>query len=174
MNQLKIVIIGGVAGGASAAAKARRINETAQITIFEKGPYMSYANCGLPYHISGEIARKEKLILQKPENFKKRFNIDVYVLHEVMAVNPDRKIVMVKNLSTGEIFECPYDKLIMCPGSVPSMPPIPGLDALNVFVLRTVPDVEKILKFIQENNPRSAVVLGGGYIGLEKIGRAHV
>ncbi len=167
MNQLKIVIIGGVAGGASAAAKARRMNESAQITIFEKGPYMSYANCGLPYHISGEIARKEKLILQKPENFKNRFNIDVYVLHEVMAVNPDRKIVMVKNLSTGEIFECSYDKLIMSPGSVPFMPPIPGLDALNVFVLRTVPDVEKILKFIQENKPHSAVVLGGGYIGLE-------
>ncbi|MEQ8221004.1 MAG: FAD-dependent oxidoreductase [Candidatus Eremiobacterota bacterium] len=167
MNHPKIVIIGGVAGGASAAAKARRMNESAQITIFEKGPYMSYANCGLPYHISGEIAKKSSLILQTPEAFKKRFNIDVYVLHEVVAVNPGRKIVMVKNLSTGEIFECPYDKLIMCPGSVPFMPPVPGLDALNVFVLRTVPDVEKILTFIRENNPRNAVVLGGGYVGLE-------
>lgn len=167
MEPLKIVIVGGVAGGASAGAKARRMNEKARITIFEKGPYMSFANCGLPYYISGEIAKRDKLILQKPENFKNRFNIDVHLNHEVLSIDRASKKVSVKNLEDEKIFQMPYDKLILSPGAKTFTPPIPGLDANNVFTLRTIPEADKIFNYIKENNPEKAVVLGGGYIGLE-------
>ncbi|HPZ09500.1 MAG TPA: FAD-dependent oxidoreductase [Candidatus Eremiobacteraeota bacterium] len=167
MNPLNIVIIGGVAGGASAGAKARRMNEYAKITIFEKGPYISYANCGLPYYISGEIAEKEKLILQNPDSFKKRFNIDVCVNHEVKFIDKEKKTVNVRNLKTSEDITVPYDTLILSPGAISVVPPIPGLDATNIFTLRTVPEAEKLLNYIEENKPQEAIVLGGGYIGIE-------
>jgi len=154
MNPLNIVIIGGVAGGASAGAKARRMNEYAKITIFEKGPYISYANCGLPYYISGEIAEKEKLILQNPDSFKKRFNIDVCVNHEVKFIDKEKKTVNVRNLKTSEDITVPYDTLILSPGAISVVPPIPGLDATNIFTLRTVPEAEKLLNYIKKINHR--------------------
>ena len=163
----KIIVVGGVAGGASSAAKARRTNEDAEIIIFEKGPYMSYANCGLPYYISGEIKDRKKLVLQTPKKFKDWFNIDVRLNHEVISIDSSKKTVTVKNGEKDIEENFSYDKLILSPGATTFMPPIPGLDAKNVFTLRTVPDAENILNYINEKKPKKAIVLGGGYIGLE-------
>jgi len=173
MKSLKIVIVGGVAGGASAAAKARRTSEDAEITIFEKGPYMSFANCGLPYYISGEIKRRDKLILQTPEKFKEWFNVDVCLNHEVLSIDRNKKTVRVKNLIHKEDFEVSYDRLILAPGARTFMPPVPGLDAKNIFTLRTVPDADEIFSYIEENKSKKALVLGGGYIGLEAAEALH-
>ena len=163
----KTVIVGGVAGGATAAARLRRLDEKAEIIIFEKSGYVSYANCGLPYYLGDVITDKKALTLQTPESFKRRFNIDVRVNHEVCEIFPDRHIVAVKDLTTGETFEESYDKLILSPGARPVMPNIPGIDSDKVFTLRNVEDTFKIKKYIDNNNPESAVISGGGFIGLE-------
>jgi len=163
----RIVVVGGVAGGASAAAKARRTDEHAQITIFERGPYISFANCGLPYYIGGEITDRDDLILQTPESFNARFNVDVRTLHEVTAINRERKTVSVKNLRTGESSEQAYDKLILSPGAKAVVPAITGVDGKNIFTLKTVPDADTLKAFLAERKPKRAVVAGAGFIGLE-------
>ncbi|MBE6987794.1 MAG: CoA-disulfide reductase [Ruminococcaceae bacterium] len=164
---MKVVIVGGVAGGASAAARLRRLDEHAEIIIFERGEYISYANCGLPYYIGGEITNKKSLTLQTPQSFKNRFNIDVRTFNEVIGINREAKTVLVKNVKTGEEFEESYDKLILSPGADPIRPPLPGIDNERIFTLRNIPDTYKIKDFIDNNFPLSAVVVGGGYIGVE-------
>jgi NADPH-dependent 2,4-dienoyl-CoA reductase/sulfur reductase-like enzyme/rhodanese-related sulfurtransferase len=164
---MKVVIIGGVAGGATAAARIRRLDEHAEITVFERSGFISYANCGLPYHISGVIENPEDLILQTPEGFFSRFNVNVKTLHEVTAINIDRKSVSVKNLETGESFEESYDKLVLSPGAKPVKPDIVGTESEKLFTLRTVEDTFRIKDFIDKNKPKSAVMVGGGFIGLE-------
>lgn len=164
---MKTIIIGGVAGGATAAARLRRLDEKAEIIILERGEYVSFANCGLPYYIGGVITDREDLTLQTPESFKERFNIDVRVLNEAVKVSPDTKTVTVKNLRTGETYEETYDNLILSMGAEPIRPNIDGADGSNVFTLRNIPDTLKIKNYIDTAKPRSAVVIGGGYIGVE-------
>lgn len=164
---MKTIIIGGVAGGATAAARLRRLDEKAEIIILERGEYVSFANCGLPYYIGGVITEREDLTLQTPESFKARFNIDVRVLNEAVKISPDTKTVTVKNLRTGETYEETYDNLILSMGAEPIRPNIDGADGSNVFTLRNIPDTLKIKNYIDTAKPRSAVVIGGGYIGVE-------
>ena len=163
----KIVIVGGVAGGASAAARIRRLDENAQIKMFERTGYISYANCGLPYYIGNVITDEEDLTLQTPESFGTRFNVDVKVSNEVTAIDPDRKTVRVKDLVNDREWDEPYDTLVLSPGAHPVVPDIPGTDLENVFTLRTVEDTFRIKEFIDGNKPKSAVIFGGGFIGIE-------
>lgn len=164
---MKTVIIGGVAGGASAAARLRRLDESAEIIILERGEYVSFANCGLPYYIGGVITEKSKLTLQTPESFRARFNIDVRVNSEAIKIVPETKTVTVKNLKTGESYTESYDNLILSPGAEPIRPDIEGIDSDIVFTLRNIPDTLKIKQYIENEGPGSAVVIGGGYIGVE-------
>ena len=164
---MKVVIVGGVAGGATAAARIRRLNEQAEIVVFERSGYISYANCGLPYYIGGVITDPEELTLQTPESFFSRFRVNMKVRHEVTAIHPDRKTVSVKNLQTGEEFEESYDKLILSPGAKPTQPRLPGVGLDKLFTLRTVEDTFRIKDYINKNNPKSAVLAGGGFISLE-------
>lgn len=162
-----IIIVGGVAGGASAAAKARRTNETAHIEMFEKGPYVSFANCGLPYYVGKTIRDRDDLLLQTPERFWKRFRVRVHVLHEVLLIDRTAKCVQVKNLVTQEITSHPYDTLILAPGAGAIMPDIPGIHARNIFTVKTVPDSDAIKTFLAGHPSQQALVIGGGFIGLE-------
>ena len=164
---MKVVIVGGVAGGATAAARIRRLDEQAEIVVFERSGYISYANCGLPYYIGGVIEDAGELTLQTPESFFTRFRVQIKVLHEVTAIHPDRKTVSVTNLQTGERFEESYDKLLLSPGAKPTQPRFPGADSDRLFTLRTVEDTLRIRAYIDEHHPRSAVLAGGGFIGLE-------
>ena len=164
---MKVVIVGGVAGGATAAARIRRLDEQAEIVVFERSAYISYANCGLPYYIGGVIEDAGELTLQTPESFFARFRVQMKVLHEVTAIHPDRKTVSVTNLQTGERFEESYDKLLLSPGAKPTQPRFPGADSDRLFTLRTVEDTLRIRAYIDEHHPRSAVLAGGGFIGLE-------
>jgi NADPH-dependent 2,4-dienoyl-CoA reductase/sulfur reductase-like enzyme/rhodanese-related sulfurtransferase len=164
---MKVVIVGGVAGGATAAARIRRLDESARILIFERSGYISYANCGLPYYIGDVITDPEELTLQTPESFFERFRIETKVRHEVTAVLPEEKAVRVKDLTTGREFTESYDKLILSPGARPTLPRLPGADARRLFTLRTVEDTLAIKAFINEKKPRSAVLAGGGFISLE-------
>ena len=164
---MKVVIVGGVAGGATAAARIRRLNEQAEIVVFERSGYISYANCGLPYYIGGVIEDPEDLTLQTPESFFSRFRIHMKVHHEVTAIHPDSKTVSVKNLETGEIFEESYDKLLLSPGAKPVWPNLPGVNSDKLFTLRTVEDTFRIKEFVDQQRPKSAVMVGGGFIGLE-------
>ena len=164
---MKVVIVGGVAGGATAAARIRRLDEKAQIVVFERSGYISYANCGLPYYIGDVITAAEELTLQSPESFYSRFRVNMRVHHEVTEIHPEKKTVSVKNLKTGEEFEESYDKLILSPGAKPTQPRFFGADLDKVFTLRTVEDTLRIKNYINENHPKSAVLAGGGFIGLE-------
>ena len=164
---MKVIIVGGVAGGATAAARIRRLDEYAEITVFEKSGYISYANCGLPYYIGDVITDSEELTLQTPESFLKRFRINMKIHHEVISIHPERKTVSVKNLENGEIFEENYDKLILSPGAKPTQPRLPGVGIDKLFTLRTVEDTFLIKEYINKNHPKSAVLAGGGFIGLE-------
>ena len=164
---MKIVIVGGVAGGATAAARIRRLDEKAEIIIFERSGYVSYANCGLPYYIGGEISDKEDLFLQTPEGFWSRFKIDVRTLHEVTKINRERKTVTVLDKMSGKVFEESYDKLILSPGAKPVMPDFCKGNCSNIFTLRTVEDTLKIREFTDNNPIKTAVIIGGGFIGLE-------
>lgn len=170
---MKVVIVGGVAGGATAAARIRRLNEQAQIIIFEKSGYISYANCGLPYYIGDTITDEGSLTLQTPESFFSRFRIDAKVLHEVIAIHTKEKTVSVKNLRTGEVFDESYDKLILSPGAKPTQPEIPGVDMDKVFTLRTVEDTIRIKDYVNKHQPKSAVIAGGGFISLELAENLH-
>ena len=164
---MKVVIIGGVAGGATAAARIRRLDEKAEIIVFERTGYISYANCGLPYYIGDTITDPEELTLQTPESFFSRFHIQMKVHHEVTAIHVDKKSVSVKNLESGEEFEETYDKLILSPGAKPTQPRIPGVGIEKLFTLRTVEDTFRIKEYIIQNHPKSVVLTGGGFIGLE-------
>ena len=164
---MKVIIVGGVAGGATAAARIRRLNEHAEITVFERSGYISYANCGLPYYIGDVITDPEELTLQTPESFFKRFRINMKIHHEVISIHPESKTVSVKNLENGEIFEENYDKLILSPGAKPTQPRLPGVGIDKLFTLRTVEDTFRIKEYINKNHPKSAVLAGGGFIGLE-------
>ncbi len=164
---MKVVIVGGVAAGATAAARLRRLDEQAEIVIFERSGYISYANCGLPYFIGDVISDPAELTLQTPEDFFARFQVTAKVRHEVTALHPERKTVSVRDLSTGEIFEESYDKLILSPGARPTQPRLPGVGMEQVFTLRTVEDTLRIRDYIRRKAPRSAVLAGGGFISLE-------
>ena len=164
---MKVVIVGGVAGGATAAARIRRLDEQAEIVVFERSGYISYANCGLPYYIGGVIEDPDDLTLQTPESFFSRFRIHMKVRHEVTAIHPDKKTVSVKNLETSEEFEESYDKLLLSPGAKPVWLGLPGMDSDKLFTLRTVEDTFRIKEFVDQNKPKSAVMVGGGFIGLE-------
>jgi len=164
---MKVIIIGGVAGGASAAVRLRRLDEKADIIILERGNYVSYANCGLPYYIGGEITEKSALSVQTPESLRARFDIDVRTGNEVVEINPAEKTVMIYESETGTIFSESYDKLILSPGADPIRPSIPGAADPRVFTLRNIPDTYAISEFIKKNKPRRVLVTGAGYIGLE-------
>ena len=164
---MKTVIVGGVAGGASAAARLRRLDEQAEIVMLERGPYISFANCGLPYYIGGEITKRSALTLQTPESFRSRFNVDVRVNQEAVAVDTQAKTVTVRRVDTGEEYTESYDKLLLSPGAAPLVPPMEGADDPRVFTLRNIPDTVKIRDYVDEEFPETAVVVGGGYIGVE-------
>ena len=160
---MKVVIIGGVAGGASAAARLRRLDEQAEILLFERGEYISFANCGLPYYIGGTIQKRNKLLLQTPESMKERFNVEVRVQCEVTAIDRARKVVTVLDLTSGKTYEERYDKLVLSPGAAPMRPDFPGSMLPNVFTLRNMADCDAIKGYLTESKPARTLVVGGGW-----------
>jgi len=170
----KVIIIGGVAGGATTAARLRRLDEQVEIIVFERGEYISFANCGLPYYIGGVIANREALILQTPEELRQKYRLDIRVQSEVESINPKKKTVMVRNLVSQEQYEESYDDLVISTGAFPVKPPIPGIDeTTNLFTLRNIPDTDQIKDFINQKEPQTALVIGGGFIGLEMAENLH-
>ena len=169
----KILIVGGVAGGASTAARLRRNDEDAEIILFERGEYISFANCGLPYYIGGTIEQRDALLVQTPEAMGTRFNMDIRVENEVISIDRENKKVIVKDLKADKEYEESYDKLVLSPGSTPLVPPIPGIDGDNIFTLWTIPDTDQIKSYIDVKKPKSAVVVGGGFIGIEMAENLH-
>ena len=167
IDSKRVLIVGGVAGGASAAARLRRLDEKIEIVMFERGPYISFANCGLPYHIGNVIADRKRLLVQTPENMKNRFSIDVRIQSEVIRINRDEKTVLVRDLQTDSEYTERYDVLILSPGAEPVRPPIPGVNLDRVHTLRSIPDMDAIKQYVDQNNAAHAVIVGGGYIGLE-------
>jgi CoA-disulfide reductase len=164
----KIIIVGGVAGGATAAARLRRISEDAEIVLVERGEHISFANCGLPYYIGETIKDRSKLLVQTVKGMSDRFNLDIRILSEVVSINPEKKTVMIKKLQSGEVYEELYDKLLLSPGARPIVPPIPGLsENTTLFTLRNIPDTDKIKNHVDNNHPKRAVIVGGGFIGIE-------
>ncbi|MBR5665552.1 MAG: FAD-dependent oxidoreductase, partial [Bacteroidales bacterium] len=163
----KILIIGGVAGGASLAARLRRLDEQAEIILIEKGPYISYANCGLPYYIGDAIPQREKLFVQSVSGFSQRFKIDIRTLSEAVQIIPERKTVRIRQTESGETYEERYDKLLLSPGALPVVPDLPGIRSEGIFTLRDVQDTDRIKQYLQERHVEEAVVAGGGFIGLE-------
>lgn len=170
---MKVLIIGGVAGGASTAARLRRMDENAEIIILEKGEFISYANCGLPYYIGEVIKERDKLFVQTASSFKSRFNIDVRTRTEAISILPERKIVIVKNLETGEEYLERYDKLVLSPGAEPIRPPFEGINLPGIFTLRSVPDTDMIKEYVQQFPNGKAVIVGAGFIGLEMAENLH-
>ena len=163
----KVIIIGGVAGGASTAARLRRLNEKAEIIIIERGDYISYANCGLPYYIGGAIEERDSLLVMTPRQFKERLNIEVRVKNEALKIDRERKEIVIRDIKEGSEYKETYDYLVLSPGAEPLRPPLPGIDNPGIFSLRTIPDTDRIYNFISENKPKKTVVVGAGYIGLE-------
>ena len=170
---MKYLIVGGVAGGATVAARLRRIDENAEIILFERGKYVSYANCGLPYYIGGTITERDKLFVQTAQGFTARFNIDIRTEQEVTVIHPKEKTVEIRELNTARTYIENYDKLILSPGAEPLPPGIEGINSDKIFTLRNVPDTDTIKKYVSRNNPRHAVVVGGGFIGLEMAENLH-
>jgi NADPH-dependent 2,4-dienoyl-CoA reductase/sulfur reductase-like enzyme/rhodanese-related sulfurtransferase len=166
-NKKRLLIVGGVAGGASCAARARRLSEDVKIIVFERGPYVSFANCGLPYHVGKVIPKERSLFLATPEMFKKRFNVDVRVNSNVRTIDRETKALEVENLDTGEVYEESYDFLVLSPGAAPLKPRLEGIDIPGIFTLRTIPDMREIKDWIKTKTVKSAVIVGGGFIGLE-------
>ena len=164
---MKNIIVGAVAGGASTAARIRRLDEHAEIIIFEKGEYISFANCGLPYYIGDVIKDRNKLFVQTATAFNQRFNIDVRVQTEVTAINPSAKTITTVKQVTGEVYEETYDKLILSPGAEPVRPPLPGINSEGIFTLRNVKDTDYIKAYVQKKHVTKAVIIGAGFIGLE-------
>jgi NADPH-dependent 2,4-dienoyl-CoA reductase/sulfur reductase-like enzyme len=169
----KVVIVGGVAGGASTAARLRRVDEQAEIILLERGEHISFANCGLPYHIGGVISERSKLLVQTAEAMKKRFQIDVRTFNEAVAIDREKKLVQIKDVQTGGTYEESYDVLVLSPGANPIKPPIPGIDHANIFTLRNIPDTDRVKAFVDSQQPKSAVVIGGGFIGIEMAENLH-
>jgi NADPH-dependent 2,4-dienoyl-CoA reductase/sulfur reductase-like enzyme/rhodanese-related sulfurtransferase len=167
MGKPKIVIVGGVAGGASAAAKARRCSEDAEIIMFEKGPDIAYASCGLPYYLSGVIEDRDNLLIITKERFRRRFRVDVRTQREVIKIDRKRKAVTIRNVETGTIGEESYDRLILAPGSLPVIPPLPGVDLPFVFTFKTLEDMDLLCQYLQQKHPHEALIIGGGLIGME-------
>ncbi len=166
----KIIIVGGVAGGATAAARLRRICEDVEIVLVERGEHISFANCGLPYYIGETIKDRSKLLVQTVRGMSERFNLDIRNLSEVLSINIENKYVTIKNLQNGEVYEESYDKLLLSPGARPIVPPIPGLsENTTLFTLRNIPDTDKIKNHVDNNKPKKAVVIGGGFIGIEMV-----
>lgn len=165
----KIIIVGGVAGGASVAARARRLSEDAHIVVIERGSFVSYANCGLPFHIGGEIERREDLLVQTPEGLKLRFNLDVRTLSEALSIDRDRQELEIRDLVTGEVSRERYDDLVLAPGAKPVSPPIPGIERDGHFALRSIPDMDAVIEWNNRARPQRATVIGAGYIGLEMV-----
>jgi len=166
-KEVKLLIVGGVAGGATAAARARRLNEHAEIVLFERGEFISFANCGLPYYIGDIIKKRQDLLVTTPKDFQERYAVDVRVFSEVLSIDRSAKTVTVKNLASGKTYTETYDKLMLAPGAEPVKPPLAGIDLENIFNLRNIPDMDRIKAFVDQNRPESAVVVGGGFIGLE-------
>ena len=164
---MRLIMIGAVAAGTSAAAKARRNNEDAEIIIYERDSYISYSGCGMPYYIGGEVESLDELVPRDPAYFKSNYNVDIFILHEVLSINTHEKTLEIKNLSTGVIFKDSYDKLVIATGARAIIPPIKGTDRGNAFTLRNINDMNKIKSFIQLNNPKFVVILGTGFVGLE-------
>jgi len=169
----RVLIVGGVAGGANAATRLRRLDEKAEVIVFERGPYVSFANCGLPYHVGGEIQERKKLLQHTPETLKARFAIDVRIQHLVEKIDRAAKEVEVREIATGRIYRERYDNLILSPGAAPFKPPVPGLDLPGVFALRDIPDMDKIIAWIGEHKCTKAAIAGGGFIGLEMMEQLH-
>jgi NADPH-dependent 2,4-dienoyl-CoA reductase/sulfur reductase-like enzyme/rhodanese-related sulfurtransferase len=167
------IIVGGVAGGATAAARLRRLDENARIILFERGAHISYASCGLPYYLGGVIKDRNDLFVQSPEHFSKRYRIDIRTRTEVLKIMPAPRRILARNLDTGEEYEEHYTKLILSPGAEPLKPPIPGIDQEGIFTLRNVEDTDRLMKFIDEKKPRRAVIVGAGFIGLEMAENLH-
>jgi NADPH-dependent 2,4-dienoyl-CoA reductase/sulfur reductase-like enzyme/rhodanese-related sulfurtransferase len=167
MGNKRVIIVGGVAGGASAAARARRLCEDCEIIVFERGPHVSFANCGLPYFVGGEIAEQDSLLVQTPDSLKARFNLDVHVKTEVVRIDRAARHIRVRERDAGHEYEEAYDALILSTGAAPLKPPLPGIDRPNHFVVRDIPDVERIMAWSKDCRRCRAVVVGGGYIGLE-------
>ena len=163
---MKVVIVGGVAGGATTATRLRRLDENAEIILFERGEHISFANCGLPYYVGNVIKNEEDLLVQTPEKFKERFNIDVRISQEVIKIDKENRKVEVKKNDTGETYFETYDKLVLSPGAEP-INPFKDVKSDRIFTIRNVNDAEKVKAFIKSNNPKSAVIVGGGYIGVE-------
>ena len=163
----KIIIVGGVAGGASVAARARRLSEDAHIIVVERGHFVSYANCGLPFHIGGEIPDRDSLLVQTPQGLRNRFNLDVRTESEAVRIDPTNQLLTIKNLTTGETYDESYDDLVLAPGAKPLSFPIPGIDRAGHFVLREIPDMDRIIAWNGAVRPRRATVVGAGYVGLE-------
>src|SRR6056297_1983513 len=164
---MKVVIVGGVAGGASTATRLRRLDEKAEIIIFERRNYISFANCGLPYYLSDTIQKKEDMVVQTPESLGKRFNLDIRIRQEVTEIDRKEKTVKIHDYTNVNTYIEKYDKLILSPGAKPFIPPIKGLDTDKVFSLRDIPDVLEIKKFLEKKNPKRVVIFGAGYIGIE-------
>jgi len=163
----KVVIVGGVAGGASVAARVRRLDENAEIVMFEKGAHVSFSNCSLPYHLSGIVEDSESLIVMEPEVFKTRYNIEARVNQEVIYINRHKQTITVKILTSGETYEEPYDKLVLSPGAEPIRPNLEGMDNNNVFTVRNVTDIRHVSNFIKQKDMKDIAVIGGGFIGVE-------
>ena len=170
---MKIIIVGGVAGGATAAARIRRNDETAEIVLVERGQYISFANCGLPYHISGIIEDREQLLVTSEKAFKERYRVDVRSRTEAIGIDRKARTMRLRNLATGDETDEPYDKLLLSPGAEPVRPKLPGIDSSRVFGLRNIPDLDRIMAHLKEHNPRRAVVIGGGFIGIEVAENLH-
>lgn len=164
---MKVLVVGGVAGGASTAARIRRLDEQAEVIMFEKGLHVSFSNCSLPFYLSGIVPTSEKLIMMSPEKFKKQYNLDARVNQEVIAIHRDRKTIEVKHVVTGEVYEEAYDFLLLSPGAKPTLPPIEGIHSSHVFTIRNVADIERLQTYIQMNNVQDIAVIGGGFIGVE-------
>ena len=162
----RILIVGGVAGGASAAARLRRLDENAAIVLFERGPDVSFANCGLPYYLGGEIKERGKLLVQTPQKLAANLNLDVRVRSEVIAILRDKKVIQVRNLQTNVIYEEAYDTLILAPGAAPIIPPIPGIEKPGIFSLRNLVDTDRIHNWVQNQQGKKAVVVGGDSLAL--------
>jgi NADPH-dependent 2,4-dienoyl-CoA reductase/sulfur reductase-like enzyme len=165
----KYLIVGGVAGGASVAARLRRLSEEDHIVMFEKGPHVSFSNCCLPYYLSGTVATAEDLVLMSPDKFKDQYNIDARVNNEVLSIDREKKEVEIKNLTTGETYRESYDKLILSPGAQPVMPDLPGKEKVRTFTIRNVVDIDKLQKSIDSIKPKHITVVGGGFIGIETV-----
>lgn len=164
---MKVLVVGGVAGGASTAARIRRLDEQAEVIMFEKGPHVSFSNCSLPFYLSGVVPTSEKLIMMSPEKLKKQYNLEARVNQEVIAIHRERKTIEVKHVVTGEVYEEAYDILLLSPGAKPTLPPIEGIHSSHVFTIRNVADIERLQTYIQMNNVQDIAVIGGGFIGVE-------